>query len=108
MTAFIDTSLVLDTALTGQTAPVPAHTVADRLAAVDWDFRARVAHSDIEGIHPYPAKFVTELPAALLDIVPIQAGTAVFDPFCGSGATWSKASGAAFLRLGSTSILLPV
>jgi site-specific DNA-methyltransferase (cytosine-N4-specific) len=62
-------------------------TVIEKLANVDWDFPKRVAHSGIEGLHPYPAKFVTELPRTLLNILPIPAGTAVLDPFCGSGTT---------------------
>ena len=62
-----------------------------RLTDVDWDFPDRVAHSQIEGIHPYPAKFVSELPGALLDILPIPSNTAVLDPFCGSGATLVEA-----------------
>ena len=57
------------------------------LAEIDWDFPERVAHSSIEGIHPYPAKFVAELPRALLNILPMPPGTAVLDPFCGSGTT---------------------
>ncbi len=59
----------------------------DSLAAIDWDFPERVSHSSIEGIHPYPAKFVTELPRALLSVLPLPHGTAVLDPFCGSGTT---------------------
>ena len=62
-------------------------TVIGKLADVDWDFPKRVAHSGIEGLHPYPAKFVAELPRTLLNILPIPAGTAVLDPFCGSGTT---------------------
>lgn len=61
--------------------------VIGKLAQVDWDFPKRVTHSGIEGLHPYPAKFVAELPCALLNILPIPAGTAVLDPFCGSGTT---------------------
>lgn len=57
------------------------------LAEIDWDFPNRVAHSGIESVHPYPAKFVTELPRALLDTLPIPADTAVLDPFCGGGTT---------------------
>lgn len=57
------------------------------LAGIDWDFPERVTHSAIEGIHPYPAKFIAELPRALLDILPIPPDTAVLDPFCGSGTT---------------------
>ena len=61
--------------------------VSARLAAVNWDFTERVAHSGIEGLHPYPAKFVTELPRALLHILPVPTGTAVLDPFCGKWGT---------------------
>ncbi len=57
------------------------------LSEVDWDFPERVAHSGIESIHPYPAKFVAELPRALLNMLPIPPGTAVLDPFCGGGTT---------------------
>lgn len=60
------------------------------LAEVDWDFPARVAHSGIEGIHPYPAKFIAELPRALLQALPIASGTAVLDPFCGGGTTLAE------------------
>jgi hypothetical protein len=58
-----------------------------RLATIDWNFPARIAHSDIEGLHPYPAKFIAELPRALLHGLPVQPRTAVLDPFCGSGTT---------------------
>ena len=54
---------------------------------MDWDFPRRVAHSPIEGLHPYPAKFVTELPRALIEALGVPEGTAVFDPFCGSGTS---------------------
>ena len=60
------------------------------LEAVDWDFPERVAHSGIEGIHPYPAKFIAELPRALLKSLPVTPGTAVLDPFCGGGATLAE------------------
>ncbi len=62
-------------------------SVAEKLAGVDWDFPKRTTHSRIEGIHPYPAKFVAELPRTVLNILPAPAGTAVLDPFCGSGVT---------------------
>ena len=57
------------------------------LAKINWDFPERVAHSSIEGIHPYPAKFVAELPRTLLNVLSVPLGTAVLDPFCGSGTT---------------------
>lgn len=68
-------------------APFAAHSVAEKLAGVDWDFPERAAHGGIEGIHPYPAKFIAEIPRALLDALPVPPGTAVLDPFCGSGTT---------------------
>ena len=57
------------------------------LSAVDWNFPNRVGHSDIEGLHPYPAKFIAEIPSALLDVLPVPSGAVVLDPFCGSGTT---------------------
>lgn len=63
------------------------YRITTALAAIDWDFPSRVAHSAIEGLHPYPAKFIAEIPGALLDVLPISAGSVVLDPFCGSGTT---------------------
>ena len=57
------------------------------LARIDWDFPGRMAHSPIEGLHPYPAKFVAELPRAVIEALGVPDGTAVLDPFCGSGTT---------------------
>lgn len=67
--------------------PMHRESLLANLAAVQWDFPQRVAHSGIEGLHPYPAKFVAELPRALLNVLPVPSGTAVLDPFCGSGTT---------------------
>lgn len=61
--------------------------MAAQFANTDWNFASRTAPSPIEALHPYPAKFVAELPRRLLDILPVPRGTAVLDPFCGSGTT---------------------
>lgn len=71
MSCYADAELVAVSALTG----------------IDWDFPQRVTHSAIESIHPYPAKFIAELPRALLDALPVPPGTSVLDPFCGGGTT---------------------
>lgn len=63
------------------------HSPVDRLATIDWDFCDRTSQEDIEGIHPYPAKFIADIPRALLSALPARKGTAVLDPFCGSGTT---------------------
>lgn len=66
---------------------MPVLSLAARLAGIDWDFPTRTAASGIESMHPYPAKFVAELPRSLLRCLPMPPGTAVLDPFCGSGTT---------------------
>ena len=60
-------------------------SLTSRLDRVDWSYSSRTNHSTIEGIHPYPAKFIAELPRTLLELLPMIPGTAVMDPFCGSG-----------------------
>ena len=38
------------------------------------------------GIHPYPAKFVPQIPGAIIDAYS-KPGDTILDPFCGSGTT---------------------
>ena len=58
-----------------------------RFAHTDWSFSSRTGPNPVESLHPYPAKFVAELPRHLLDILPAPPATAVLDPFCGIGTT---------------------
>lgn len=67
------------------------HLIKDRLRMTDWNFSERRSGHAIEAIHPYPAKFIPEIPKALLSALPIAKGMAVFDPFCGSGTTLAVA-----------------
>jgi site-specific DNA-methyltransferase (cytosine-N4-specific) len=67
--------------------PCPEHTRSFSLGDIDWNFSNRTPLSEIEGIHPYPARFIPEIPAALLDCLELKPGTAVLDPFVGSGTT---------------------
>lgn len=52
---------------------------------LNWDFSIRLAE-EIDAIHPYPAKFIPEIPATLLEQFPRPSGLVV-DPFSGSGTT---------------------
>lgn len=61
------------------------------LAAIDWSFEKRERAPAIEAIHPYPAKFIGDIPRALLGALPLPPGTLVFDPFCGCGTTLLEA-----------------
>jgi len=65
----------------------PEGAIKSSLSAIDWSFVDRRSHSGIEGIHPYPAKFIAEIPRAILSSLPLPKSTAVLDPFCGSGST---------------------
>lgn len=88
-------------------AGAPLHTTTGARSAdlqaslqkVDWTFSGRSRAHKIEAIHPYPAKFIGEIPAAFIRSLPIPASTAVLDPFCGSGTTLIEAQ-----RMGLSSI----
>jgi len=65
--------------------------ILEKLLSTDWSFAGRAKAPLIEGIHPYPAKFIGDIPRTLLDILPIPEGTLVLDPFVGSGTTLVEA-----------------
>ena len=50
-------------------------------------------------MHPYPAKFIPQNARHLLELFPPDEGTAVLDPFCGSGTSLVEA-----VRLGLDAI----
>ena len=61
--------------------------LATRLDGINWNFVVRLAPSALEGVHPYPAKFIGDIPRSLISTIGLPPNTVVFDPFCGSGAT---------------------
>ena len=65
--------------------------VVERLPNLgSWDF-AEARPDPLSRLHPYPAKFIPELPRRLIAAFPPKNGHAVLDPFCGSGTTLSEA-----------------
>lgn len=74
--------------------------IRQRLNDVDWSFSARKTRSGIDALHPYPAKFIPEIPRALLQILPRPEGTEVLDPFCGSGTTLAECQAAGIDAIG--------
>jgi site-specific DNA-methyltransferase (cytosine-N4-specific) len=44
------------------------------------------------GIHPYPAKYIPQIPASLIKYLNLLPGSTVLDPFCGSGTTLLEAN----------------
>lgn len=54
-------------------------------------------------IHPYPAKYIPQIPGSLLDYLCIPAHSLVMDPFCGSGTTLLEAAVRGFDAVGTDS-----
>jgi site-specific DNA-methyltransferase (cytosine-N4-specific) len=70
------------------------------LYSIDWSFADRKPPHAIESVHPYPAKFIGELPRTLMKILPCPRDTLVFDPFVGSGTTLVEAQRLGFPSVG--------
>jgi len=77
--------------IAAQNSETRLKTIQQELAEVDWSFRNRGKTPAIETIHPYPAKFIGDIPRALIDALPVPKGTGVLDPFSGSGTTLAEA-----------------
>lgn len=58
-------------------------TLEARFASADWSFTSRRGDGEF---HPYPARYIPQLPDQVLDLTEVRSGT-VLDPFCGSGTT---------------------
>lgn len=61
------------------------------LENITWDFTGTRSTDATEKMHPYPAKFIPAIPAALMDALPLPKDSLILDPFCGSGTTLSVA-----------------
>jgi site-specific DNA-methyltransferase (cytosine-N4-specific) len=70
----------------------------EALAEVDWDFARMSTNGLTHSIHPYPAKFIPQIPAELIRTLSVE-GETVGDIFSGSGTTLVEA-----LRLGRHAI----
>lgn len=78
----------------------PSREVATALSAVDWSFTDADTRGPGHDIHPYPAKFIPQIPAGFIERLS-QPGETVLDPFGGSGTTALEA-----VRLGRKAISL--
>ena len=59
----------------------------DQFRTADWTFANAKTNAGLHGIHPYPAKFVPQVPRQLLKLFHPIVRAPVLDPFCGSGTT---------------------
>lgn len=62
----------------------------ERLDAIEWDFANANTNYLTHAIHPYPAKFIPQIPNALIQELS-SVGETVADTFCGSGTTLLEA-----------------
>ncbi|MBI4289676.1 MAG: MerR family transcriptional regulator [Chloroflexi bacterium] len=74
-----------------QTIAIPPNDQAiETLKTLDWDFAEAKTNYLTHGLHPYPAKFIPQIPNALIQELS-SVGGVVLDPFCGSGTTLVEA-----------------
>src|SRR5258706_9270698 len=78
---------------------IDSGALEENVVEFDWDFKKSKSEL-IHSIHPYPAKFISDIPKALLSQFPIPKNSLVFDPFCGSGVTLVEAQKAGIESLG--------
>ena len=71
-------------------APDEDDPAAYRLEAIDWDFTTAKTGYLTHNLHPYPAKFIPQIPNALIQELS-SVGDTVADIFCGSGTTLLEA-----------------
>lgn len=62
----------------------------ERLREIEWDFAAAKTGYLTHNLHPYPAKFIPQIPNALIQELS-SVGETIADIFCGSGTTLLEA-----------------
>lgn len=66
---------------------------SEEKVALDWDFKNADTQYLTHGLHPYPARMIPQIAAALMDIyLPSLNDPLVVDVFCGSGTVNVEAS----------------
>lgn len=59
----------------------------EKLRQIDWTFHGARTQDETHSVHPYPAKFIPQIPRALIAALHPGDDSAVMDVFCGSGTT---------------------
>jgi len=61
------------------------------LENIDWDFAEAKTNSSTHSFHPYPAKYIPQIPSILIKELS-KEGDIIYDPFLGSGTTCVEAN----------------
>ena len=77
-------------ALVGSAAAPDENAAVARLQAINWDFPSAKTGYLTHNLHPYPAKFIPQIPNALIQELS-SVGDTIADIFCGSGTTLVEA-----------------
>lgn len=59
-------------------------------AGLDWNFHGENTREHLHSLHPYPAKFIPQIPRKAI-LTWSRPGDLVYDPFCGCGTTLLEA-----------------
>ena len=78
--------------------------MSEKCYYIDLDaITTREKQSLTHNIHPYPAKYIPQIPGSLLDYLCIPPQSIVMDPFCGSGTTLLEAAIRGYNAIGTDS-----
>ena len=77
-----------------------AEMVNERLTSVDWDFADSSAQNLVHSIHPYPAKFIPQIPRELIRLFHPGDASPVADIFAGSGTALVESVAAGLPAIG--------
>lgn len=61
------------------------------LLDVDWSFADELTSAHVHAFHPYPARFIPQIPAMLIEQLS-EPGETILDPFCGGGTALVEAT----------------
>ena len=75
---------------TGKASSPDGDAAIGRLEAINWDFPDAKTGDLTHSLHPYPAKFIPQIPNALIRELS-STGDTIADIFCGSGTTLVEA-----------------
>jgi DNA modification methylase len=75
-------------------------SVFKKIVTTNWNFPNTNGGNGLFGLHPYPAKFISQIPQKIIEYLEIPKDTLIFDPFCGSGTSLITAQNMGYETLG--------